>query len=242
MPKIDTAVFLAAGLGSRLKGLAENKPKGFLEIDGVALIERSVQNLLHAGIRNFIIGTGFLSDIYEDFASKYNAVCVRNDSFANTGSMFTLYNMLNHINNDFLLLEADLLYHSSGLEILIEDEHNDSILASGRTFSGDEVYVETDRESYLVNMSKSQSSLASVDAELVGITKISIPTFKKMCEVSAMLFPGNPKLDYEYALVAVSKNEKIYVKKVENYVWCEIDDETHYQRALSKIYPLLKQS
>jgi 2-aminoethylphosphonate-pyruvate transaminase len=153
MPQIETAIFLAAGLGSRLKGLTENKPKGFLEIDGIALIERSVQNLLASGIRQFYFGTGFLSEVYEHFACGYNAVCIKNESYADTGSMYTLHNMKDYISNDFILLEADLLYHRDGIRILNEDPHPDAILASGKTYSGDEVFIETDSLSYLVNMS-----------------------------------------------------------------------------------------
>lgn len=240
MPQIKTAVFLAAGLGSRLKGLAEHKPKGFLEIDGIALIERSVQNLLASGIRQFYFGTGFLSDVYEIFASKYNAVCIKNESYADTGSMYTLHEMNKYIRHDFLLLEADLLYHRDGLRLLMDDPHPDAILASGKTYSGDEVFIETDGQSYLVNMSKNPSALASIDAELVGISKVSISTYQKMCEVATKLFSQNRKLDYEYTFVEVAKNEKIFVLKEDDYIWCEIDDESHYQRALTKIYPLLK--
>lgn len=240
MPKIETAVFLAAGLGSRLKGLAENKPKGFLEIDGIALIERSVQNLSDVGIKHFFFGTGFLSEVYENFSKKYNAECIKNESYADTGSMYTLYCMHEKIKNDFLLLEADLLYHRNGLKTLLDEQHPDAILASGKTFSGDEVFIETDGESYLVNMSKNPLALASVDAELVGISKVSLNTYQKMCVVAETIFPQNRKLDYEYVFVEVSRNDKLFVRKEIDYIWCEIDDENHYKRALTKIYPLLK--
>jgi len=240
MPQIETAVFLAAGLGSRLKGLAENKPKGFLEIDGIALIEHSVQNLLASGIRQFYFGTGFRSEVYENFASGYNGVCIKNESYADTGSMYTLHEMKDYISQDFILLEADLLYRRDGIRILNEDPHPDAILASGKTYSGDEVFIETDSRSYLVNMSKNPSALASIDAELVGISKVSFDTYHKMCELASGLFEKNRKLDYEYVFVEVSKEKKIFVRKEENFVWCEIDDESHYQRALSRIYPKLK--
>lgn len=240
MAHINTAVFLAAGLGSRLKGLSENKPKGFLEIGGISLIERSVQNLVASGITKFIFGTGFLSEDYDEFASKYNAVCIKNDLFAETGSMYTLYNLRKVIHEDFLLLEADLLYHPEGLRLLLDDPHPDAILASGRTFSNDEVFIETDAGSYLVNLSKSPAALSSVDAELVGISKVSLPTYKMMCSLSENIFPEKPRLDYEHAFVEVAKHTKLFVRKEEEYIWCEIDDESHFQRAVTRIYPQLK--
>jgi len=42
---VTTAVILAAGLGTRLKHHTKAQPKGFLEVDGMSLIERSLSNL-----------------------------------------------------------------------------------------------------------------------------------------------------------------------------------------------------
>lgn len=240
MNKIDTAVFLAAGLGSRLQGMGMNKPKGFLEIEGISLIERSVNKLKAAGIKKFFFGTGHLSEVYEDFTKNLDARCIRNDIYATTGSMYTLYNMRNEINSDFLLLEADLLYDKSGLDILINDNHDDAILASGMTKSNDEVFIETDDKGYLINMSKKPEVLNSINAELVGISKVSVETYRKMCAIAGSLFSERPKLDYEYVFVELSKKQPVFVKKVEDYIWCEIDDPNHYQRALDKIFPRIK--
>lgn len=237
MAKIETAVFLAAGLGSRLNGLSKGKPKGFLEIDGVSLIQRSVDKLLEAGIKQLYFGTGFASEVYEEFGEKYDAICIKNQIYASTGSMYTLYNMQDRITKDFILLEADLLYDKSGLAYLLDDKHADVILASGKTNSGDEVFMELDAKSNLVNLSKDPSVLKSINCELVGISKVSVDTYDKMCVIAESLFSSRPKLDYEHVFVELSKSQPMYVKKVEDYVWCEIDDESHYKRALEKILP-----
>ena len=240
MTKIETAVFLAAGLGSRLKGMSNGKPKGFLEIEGISLIERSVNKLLEAGIKRFYFGTGFASEVYDEFTRKYDAICIRNNVYASTGSMYTLYNMQDRITSDFILLEADLLYDKSGLSYLMDDAHADVILASGKTNSGDEVFMEIDGYSNLINMSKDSGVLKSVNGELVGISKVSLDTYDKMCVIAESLFLEKPKLDYEYVFVELSKTQPMFVKKVEDYVWCEIDDESHYRRALDKIYPKIQ--
>jgi 2-aminoethylphosphonate-pyruvate transaminase len=59
---IRQAVIMAGGLGSRLKNLTEAMPKGFLEIDGVPIVETSVKKLFAAGIEEIIIGTGHCSE------------------------------------------------------------------------------------------------------------------------------------------------------------------------------------
>ena len=47
---IKQAVIMAGGLGSRFGNRTQAMPKGFIEIDGIAMVERSVQKLIAAGI------------------------------------------------------------------------------------------------------------------------------------------------------------------------------------------------
>lgn len=235
---IRTAVIVAAGIGSRLKEITQSKPKGFLVLDKMPIIEESVVKLFSCGIEKILIGTGYLSEEYEELTKRYSQImCVKNKYFKETGSMYTLYNLKEEINDDFLLLESDLIYDKKGITILMEDRHDNVILGSGMTNSGDEVFIEVDENKHLINMSKNRDELKSVYAELVGITKISIDTYQKMCEFSENRFKSNRKLDYEYALVGISKDVNIYIKKLENYAWCEIDDENHLERAEKVIYP-----
>jgi len=242
MNTINTAVILAAGLGSRLKDKTKDKPKGFLQIDGLSLIERSMHNLIKAGITRVFIGTGYLADFFEKFSTHYDHIsCVKNEIFATSGSMYTLFNIRDHINADFLLLEADLLYEKRGLQLLTADENADVILASGKTNSGDEVYIQADGNGDLVKMSKKAEDLGNIYVELVGISKISLPAYKKMCDFAFEEFKTNLMLDYEYTMVGISKDRKFKVLKVDDLAWCEIDDENHYQRAVQKIYPWIKE-
>ncbi len=240
---VKTAVILAAGLGSRLKGRTIGMPKGFITVGGKSLIEQSVAKLLNSGVEQILIGTGHAAEYYEKFADKYSGAvnCIRNDQYTATGSMFTLYNLKDSIGVDFLLLESDLLYDQSGLNVLLETAHPDVVLASGRTHSNDEVFIETTPEGNLLKMSKNSAELNSIYGELVGITKISAPTFQKMCRFAEQKFSDNPKLDYEYALVGVTGETDILVKKIEDFIWCEIDDEAHLRRAESDIFPKLKE-
>lgn len=240
---VETAVILAAGLGSRLKDRTNSKPKGFLVLDKQPIIEESVLKLKASGIKRILIGTGYLSEVYEELAGRYpDIICIKNPDFASTGSMYTLYNMKDSIHDDFLLLESDLIYDKSGIDILMNNNRKDVILGSGQTNSGDEVYIEVDEKYNLVSMSKKQGDLKSIYAELVGISKISGNTFQKMCTFAEENFEKNPKLDYEYTMVGISKDTGLFVKKIEDFAWCEIDDEDHLKRAMELIYPKIRKN
>lgn len=240
---VETAVILAAGLGSRLKDRTNSKPKGFLVLDKLPIIEESIFKLRACGIKRILIGTGYLSEAYEELAGRSpDIICIKNPDFATTGSMYTLYNMKDSINYDFLLLESDLIYDKSGIITLLKDERKDLILGSGQTSSGDEVYIEANEKYNLVKMSKKRDELKSIYAELVGISKISVKTYQKMCKFAGDNFEKNPKLDYEYTMVGISKNTDFFVKKIDDFAWCEIDDEDHLKRAANIIYPRIKEN
>jgi 2-aminoethylphosphonate-pyruvate transaminase len=237
MQKIETAVFLASGMESRIKGLNENKPIGFLDIGGKLLIEQSVHHLKKAGIKNFIFGTGHHDQFYLDFAAKFNATCIKNELYAETGSMYTLFNLRDSIKDDFLLLETDIVYDQSGIEALKYDQHTNAILGSNKTNSGCETYIETDQLSNLVNISKNHSTFQTIHLEMVGISKLSYNTYRRMCNMAERMFLHNPKLDYESVFVSFSNNSPLFVSKIEDYLWCKVTNEMKYKLAVEIIFP-----
>lgn len=237
--QVDTAVILAAGLGSRLGDLNENKPKAFLKIGGESLIERSIRLLLAKGITRIIIGTGYGSTYFDDLRLTYPEVTThRNPKFESTGSMYTLYLLKEFMQGTFLLLEGDLLYESDALKYLLEDVAENIILTSDATNSGDEVFIQSDDRGYLVNMSKMKSKLDWVNGELVGISKLSLDAFRAMAAYSETRYKLNEyNVHYEDAFVGISKETDLLVKIVNDMAWCEIDDASHLKRATSNVYP-----
>ena len=240
---IRQAVIVAGGLGSRFGDRTKLMPKGFIEIEGISMVERSVKKLIEAGIEEIIIGTGHCSEYYDELAKKYHVIrTVRNDNYENTSSMGTLEVCVPYIKGDFILLESDLIYDAVGLKVLQNDNRANVILASGKSNSHDEVYLAADENHILNEVSKNKEIIPNPAGELVGITKISKSCLEKMMEYYKSS-PDLIKLDYESALKYVSVNcEPVYVKKIEYYTWTEIDDESMLNRALTEIYPRIKEN
>lgn len=240
---IKQAVIVAGGLGSRFGGRTTEMPKGFIEIEGVPMVERSIKKLIEAGIEEIIIGTGHCSQWYDDLAKKYSCIhTYRNDNYKNTSSMGTLEVCAPHVIGDFLLLESDLVYDAVGLKVLINDERKNVILASGKTHSEDEVYLAADENHILTDVTKDKSKITEVAGELVGITKLSKEALDAMVAYSTAHHADMPKIDYETVMKAVAKDCNICVRKIEYYAWTEIDDEEMLTRALTQIYPHVKEN
>src|SRR5688572_21137460 len=239
MINVDTAVILAAGMGTRLKDHTQERPKGFLEIDGQSLIERSIKHLIDNGISRIVMGTGYFHEHFDELKNKFpDITTLRNVDYATTGSMYTLYVVRELVKRPFLLLESDLLYDPAALNFLLADKRPDIILASGKTNSGDEVYIQHSTTGLLQNMSKDRSQLKHISGELVGISKISSALLEKMVTFAGNHFSkGKRMMNYEDALVGASIEHDIFIKDVDDLAWWEIDDENHLQRALNLVYP-----
>ncbi|MBR4321585.1 2-aminoethylphosphonate aminotransferase [Treponema sp.] len=244
---IKQAVIMAGGLGSRFGNRTKAMPKGFIEIDGLAMVERSVQKLIAAGIEEIIIGTGHCSEFYDELAKKYPIIkTVRNDNYENTSSMGTLEVCAPFVKESAFLLESDLLYDSIGLFVLQNEERDNVILASGKTNSHDEVYLEVDDKGILCGVSKDKSKIKNLAGELVGISKVTKSFLNKMVSFYDKTRAQNAKIDYESVFCQIAQDsnegEPIYVRKIEYYAWTEIDDEAMLERANKEVYPRIQEN
>ncbi|MCH7944946.1 MAG: NTP transferase domain-containing protein, partial [Armatimonadetes bacterium] len=67
MERITKAVTLAAGRGTRMKGLTADRPKPMLPLGGRPLLEHIIGELRTAGIRQVNITTHYKGDLIEDY-------------------------------------------------------------------------------------------------------------------------------------------------------------------------------
>ncbi len=72
------AVILAAGMAKRLRPLTDNTPKCLLDVKGRSLLERSMDAIMASGVRDFVIVTGYLNHMIEDFVKSHygDSICV----------------------------------------------------------------------------------------------------------------------------------------------------------------------
>lgn len=199
---------------------------------------RSAANLRAAGIERILIGTGYLADVYERcFRDAPDVTCIATDRFDSTGSLSTLYHLRDWIREGFLLLESDLFYERSALAAVLDDPRPDLILASEPTRAGDEVFIEADPHGNLVNLSKDAARLRRVDAELVGVSKLSFACAEALFRFCETALADQPRLEYEEGLARLAARRPIAVLRVDDLAWCEIDDERQYERAVREVLP-----
>ena len=234
------AVILAAGRGVRLGALGLPRPKGFIELGGRPIIERSLDCLAQVGVARVVIVTGHQADFYRELASRRPEIeLVHNERYVDSGSMYSLYLARGRVGEDFLLLESDLIYERRALDTLAAHD-GEALLVSGWTQSGDEVYVEA-RGDRLTGLSKRRAELSGeVIGELVGISRLSRRCLRAMCAHGERVFRETLKLEYEQALVAAARETPVRCAVVPDLAWAEIDDASHLERARNRVFPRIE--
>src|SRR5437660_9928709 len=76
MTKIDKAVLLAAGRGTRMRELTADLPKPMIEVRGKPVLQHIVEGLRDAGVRKLFVIVGYREDAVQNFF----AACSRSRS------------------------------------------------------------------------------------------------------------------------------------------------------------------
>lgn len=235
---VKTAVIMAAGLGTRFGKYTELIPKGFVEYKNKAMVLRSIDTLIACGIERIIIGTGWQKESYEALMKQYPQIeCIYSPRYAETNSMYTLYNCREAIgNDDFLLLESDIIFEKKAITSLMESSFDSAMLITPVFKFQDQYYVQMNELCELVNCSTDKDKIEP-SGELVGAHKISNRFYQIMVDEYAKIVEDKPKLGYEFQLLDISQRiTPMHVLKLENLQWYEIDDEQDLNFAESNVF------
>jgi glucose-1-phosphate thymidylyltransferase len=142
------AVVLAAGEGTRLRTLTDDKPKPLVEIDGKPILERCFETLASVGAEEFVVVVGYMADeIRERYGDEYNDIPVtyaRQDQ--RKGLAHALMQAEQHVDNSFLLMHGDNVFDPSTHDDLHTAAHSEA----DATLLVEEVPVERARNSAVV--------------------------------------------------------------------------------------------
>ena len=230
---VKQAVILAAGKAEEF-----GKPVGMLEIEDTKLIDRTLNILKENGVTKIVIIIGYESQYYEEcFKNSKNITLVKSDTYKWTGTMHSLSLAKDYIDDDFLLVENDLIFEKKAIKELAESENRDCILFTNESGSGDEAFVEI-RDNHLFKMSKDIHQFNRIDGEMIGLTKISYKLYTMMLEE----FKGNvnPYLNYEYVLLDVARNYNIGFVKIDDLAWGDADSKKEYEKIKNYLYPTIR--
>ena len=234
------AIILAAGKGTRLDGAAV-KPKCLVEVGGMSLLQRQIDSLRDANVKNIVVVVGFGADSIRDECDS-DIEFVENVDFAETSSLYSLWLAREHLSDGFVVLNSDVLFHPQLLSNLLESSHDDELLLWDTQPAplGDEEMKVKLKDGLVIDISK-QMDPREADGENVGIVKFSAAGARALVGYMDALVASGAKKDWaprafrEFAL-----RHPLHALSTGGLPWTEIDFPEDYQRAVNEIYPRIE--
>ncbi|MBU5592521.1 CTP--phosphocholine cytidylyltransferase [Clostridium sp. MSJ-4] len=101
------AIILAAGMGTRLRPLTNDRPKSLVEVLGEPMAERQIRFLKEKGIDDILVVTGYMAEKFEYLKDKYGIKTIHNDKYDVYNNIYSMYIVREYL-KDAYVTEADV--------------------------------------------------------------------------------------------------------------------------------------
>ena len=231
------AIILAAGMGRRLGDLTQNNTKCMVRVNGVPMIDRMLAQLARLDLKRVVIVVGYeskklINHIGDRYADRMKIEYVHNPIYDRTNNIYSLALAKEQLQaDDTLLLESDLVFEDSLLDLILETSHpNVALVAKYETWM-DGTMVRINSENDILNFVPKKAFRykdVSDYYKTVNIYKFSREFSKEQYVPFLEAYSramGNNEY-YEQVLRILTGLEKINLKAlpIGSRKWYEIDD------------------
>ena len=135
---IPKCVVLAAGASTRLRPLTDAMPKCLLKVGGKTLLERTIENIIAAGIKEIALVVGYRAEMIREFVKQLfpqqRIRFILNPNYASTNNAYSLLlarrfleDRSGKVDYNLLLLDSDILFSRKLLPCLLSIKENNII-------------------------------------------------------------------------------------------------------------------
>ncbi len=239
------AVILAAGMSTRLRPLTDNSPKCLLKIGKTNMLHRMIDNILANGIEEFIIVTGYLKEMIEDYVKtnfpKLNVTFLHNEDYENNNNCYSLWMVKDYIKDKMLLLDSDILFEKEIITRLIQSGHQCCLAVNCHQCGDEEIKVVVDHRYQISEISKTIHPRNAL-GESIGIEFFTGNGLTNMFRILDKRVNLEGKVDewYEETFQEwIYKGGKLFAVDVSDYLAMEIDFTYDFETAEKDIIPVL---
>ncbi|MDQ3334626.1 MAG: phosphocholine cytidylyltransferase family protein [Myxococcota bacterium] len=240
------AVILAAGVGSRLAPLTNDRPKVLVEVLGTPIIFRQLDHLAKAGIhsRDVVVVGGYRIDALKAAlkAGGYECQIVLNEKYEPWGNFFSLQVAEPLLRGHaFLQLDGDVIMDDKILPRLIAAP-GEALLATDPTAELDDDAMKVQLEDGRVVGLDKKLDPKKCMGEYIGVTKLSAAAgaavFKELAQFPARGLT-HEYYDHAYHLLSQRRTEEggvpFGIVDIADCTVLEIDDRADLERVENKL-------
>ena len=235
------AIILAAGHGTRMGALTANRPKALLDVNGVSLIDRQLDALEHAGIRETTIVVGYRQEMLRKHLGD-RVRFVENRQFETSNSLYSLWLARTRLESGALILNSDILVSTELVSRLVRAEADDAVLVDRRRGLGAEEMKVKLWDGFVLDFGK-DLPLDQADGENVGIVKVGADGGRRLARhLERLIESGHKQAWAPLAFRALAKEWPLRAVETGDLPWTEIDFPEDLDRARREVAPAIAAS
>lgn len=222
-------ILLAAGTGKRLGARTKKTPKCLVPLGGGEnLLKRYFRSFRALGLKDIVLVVGHQKEmILSEYVRTGRGLRIRsieNEEYEK-GSLLSLFKASEELNEDCLIMDADVYFETRSLKRLVDSKHPSSFLVDPRTkFTGEEMMVMTEGRR-LKQIAKKISPSLKMVGESVGFLKIRKNDAERLKNILAdFVRRGKTGVEYEEAYNALMQQTAIGSEIITEF-WTEMDFE-----------------
>jgi len=228
------ALIMAAGKGSRLYPLTEDKPKSFVTIDDKKIIDYQIELYKKNGINDIIIVTGHMHEMIEEYVKdEVNVRTVYNPFYDLSNVLTSFWFGMSLLKEDFIYSHADTIFDEPILMKLLEANGDIVLPIDIKPCGEEEMKIQVDENGHPLHLNKTMATEQAL-GEFIGVAKISASSIPLLTQSADKHIKNkNFSAFFEVALQdLINSNRELFtLVDVSEYYWNEIDFLEDYEKA-----------
>jgi len=238
-------MILAAGLGTRLRPLTNDRPKALVQVKGMPLLEIVIRRLKYFGFEELIINTHHFAGLVANFLASKNNFGLRieisheNEKLLNTGGGLKKASWFFDDGQPFLLCNTDILTDLNPLEFFKKHQQTAALVTLATRHRSTSRYLLFDQEKKLCGWTNIKTGEVLISRAIEGT--LQLRAFSGWHIIDPKLFDFFPA-EEEFSIIDTyldaSGTADIYSYEHDNSIWLDVGKPDTLSQAtdiLSKI-------
>lgn len=248
IPRIKNAIFLAAGLGSRLRPITDEHPKCMTELNNTTILENALTQLHDIGVEKVVIVIGYKGDyIIDAIGATYKGLSIEyiwNHQYDSTNSMYSLWLARQTLEQGAYILEGDIFFGKDFSELMEQGESGRScwLLDPFNEESSGSMSI-TDPDGRINEIKIVRESLKNIPSNYfksTGVLRLGADYGKKLSGwLSDAVNEQNTNVYFDLIIAKHINEAPLYALNVSKTKWFEIDDLLDLRKA-EKLFAVRK--
>lgn len=191
-------IILAAGQGTRLRPLTDDRPKCMVEVNGRSILERQLDTMHACSIQDsdITIVAGYRGDVLKNRFKNTEISIIVNENYETTNMVCSLMcaRDLMETQEDILISYGDIIYNETVLRKILISEEPSSVIVDDGWYSywsercenplDDAETLMFDENDYLTEIGQKTTELAKVQSQYIGLMRFRREGLKAMLDLA----------------------------------------------------------